>query len=93
MAPIAIGLGLTVVNLVAIPVTNCSANPARSLGVAWFAGGAALAQVWLFSLRRSSEQQSQVPRTRSSPELRAPMSASPRTPSWSRVSRLPDRSG
>ena len=48
LAPIAIGLGLTVVNLVAIPVTNCSANPARSLGVAWFAGGAALAQVWLF---------------------------------------------
>ena len=47
-APIAIGLALTVVNLVAIPVTNCSANPARSLGVAWFAGGAALAQVWLF---------------------------------------------
>jgi len=48
LAPIAIGLGLTVVNLVAIPVTNCSANPARSLGVAWFAGGTALAQVWLF---------------------------------------------
>ncbi len=47
-APIAIGLGLTLVNLVAIPVTNCSANPARSLGVAWFAGGGALAQVWLF---------------------------------------------
>jgi aquaporin Z len=47
-APIAIGLGLTLVNLVAIPVTNCSANPARSLGVVWFAGGAAIAQVWLF---------------------------------------------
>jgi aquaporin Z len=47
-APIAIGLGLTLVNLVAIPVTNCSANPTRSLGVAWFAGGGALAQVWLF---------------------------------------------
>ena len=47
-APIAIGLGLTLVNLVAIPVTNCSANPARSLGVAWFAGGGALAQLWLF---------------------------------------------
>ena len=47
-APIAIGLALTVVNLVAIPVTNCSANPARSLGVAWFAGTAALAQMWLF---------------------------------------------
>jgi len=47
-APIAIGLGLTVINLVAIPVTNCSANPARSLGVAWFAGGGALSQMWLF---------------------------------------------
>jgi aquaporin Z len=34
--------------LVGIPVTNLSVNPARSLGVAWFAGGAALAQVWLF---------------------------------------------
>jgi aquaporin Z len=39
---------LTVINLVAIPVTNCSANPARSLGVAWFAGGGALSQMWLF---------------------------------------------
>ena len=48
MAPIAIGLGLAVTNLVAIPVTNASVNPARSLGVVWFAGSAALAQVWLF---------------------------------------------
>ena len=47
-APIAIGLGLTVIHLVGIPVTNLSVNPARSLGVAWFAGGGALAQVWLF---------------------------------------------
>jgi aquaporin Z len=47
-APIAIGLGLTVINLVGIPVTNLSVNPARSLGVAWFAGAGALAQVWLF---------------------------------------------
>jgi aquaporin Z len=37
-----------VIHLVGIPVTNLSVNPARSLGVAWFAGGAALAQVWLF---------------------------------------------
>ena len=47
-APIAIGLGLTLIHLVSIPVTNTSVNPARSLGVAWFAGGAALGQVWLF---------------------------------------------
>ena len=47
-APVAIGLGLTAIHLVGIPVTNLSVNPARSLGVAWFAGGAALAQVWMF---------------------------------------------
>lgn len=47
-APIAIGLGLTLIHLVSIPVTNTSVNPARSLGVAWFGGGAALGQVWLF---------------------------------------------
>ncbi len=48
LAPVAIGLGLTAINLVGIPVTNLSVNPARSLGVAWFGGGTALAQVWLF---------------------------------------------
>jgi aquaporin Z len=47
-APIAIGLGLTLINLVAIPVTNCSVNAARSTGPALFAGGWALAQLWLF---------------------------------------------
>jgi len=47
-APLAIGLGLTLIHLVSIPVTNTSVNPARSLGVAWFAGPGALAQVWLF---------------------------------------------
>ena len=47
-APIAIGLALMVIHLVGIPVTNLSVNPARSLGVAWFAGADALAQVWLF---------------------------------------------
>ena len=49
-APFAIGLGLTLIHLISIPVTNTSVNPARSLGVAWFAGGGALAQVWLFIL-------------------------------------------
>ncbi|MEE6280589.1 aquaporin Z [Georgenia sunbinii] len=49
-APIAIGLSLTLIHLVSIPVTNTSVNPARSLGVAWFAGGEALGQVWLFIL-------------------------------------------
>ena len=46
-APIAIGLGLTVVNLVGIPVTNLSVNPARSTGPAIFVGGEALSQLWL----------------------------------------------
>lgn len=47
-APIAIGLSLTLIHLVSIPITNTSVNPARSLGVAWFAGPEALGQVWLF---------------------------------------------
>ena len=47
-APIAIGLGLTLIHLISIPVTNTSVNPARSLGVAVFAGGWALQQLWLF---------------------------------------------
>jgi aquaporin Z len=45
---LAIGFAFTVVHLVGIPVSNTSVNPARSLGVAWFAGGEALGQVWLF---------------------------------------------
>ena len=47
-APIAIGLGLTLINLISIPVTNTSVNPARSTGVALFVGGWAVAQLWLF---------------------------------------------
>jgi len=47
-APIAIGLCLTLIHLVSIPVTNTSVNPARSTGVAVFAGGWALGQLWLF---------------------------------------------
>jgi aquaporin Z len=47
-APIAIGLGLTLIHLIGIPVTNLSVNPARSTGPAIFAGGWAIAQLWLF---------------------------------------------
>ncbi|MGO1362905.1 MAG: aquaporin, partial [Brevibacterium aurantiacum] len=50
MAPLAIGLSLTLIHLVAIPVSNTSVNPARSFGVAVFAGGDALGQVWVFFL-------------------------------------------
>jgi aquaporin Z len=49
-APIAIGLCLTLIHLVSIPVTNTSVNPARSLGPAVFVGGWALQQLWLFWL-------------------------------------------
>jgi len=47
-APLAIGLALTLIHLVSIPVTNTSVNPARSTGVALFADGPALAQLWFF---------------------------------------------
>lgn len=47
-APIAIGLALTLIHLISIPVTNTSVNPARSTGVALFAGGLALEQLWFF---------------------------------------------
>jgi len=49
-APIAIGLGLTLIHLIGIPVTNLSVNPARSTGPALFVGGWAIAQLWLFWL-------------------------------------------
>lgn len=48
LAPIAIGLCLTLIHLISIPVTNTSVNPARSTGVAFFAGGWAVQQLWLF---------------------------------------------
>jgi aquaporin Z len=47
-APIAIGLCLTLIHLISIPVTNTSVNPARSTGVALFAGGWAIEQLWAF---------------------------------------------
>jgi aquaporin Z len=48
MAPLAIGLALTLIHLISIPVTNTSVNPARSTGVALLVGGAALSQLWFF---------------------------------------------
>lgn len=47
-APVAIGMGLTLIHLISIPVTNTSVNPARSTGVALYTGGWALDQLWLF---------------------------------------------
>ena len=47
-APIAIGLALTLIHLISIPVTATSVNPARSTGPALFVGGGALAQLWMF---------------------------------------------
>jgi len=49
-AGLAIGLSLTLIHLMSIPVTNTSVNPARSLGVAWYAGSVPLSQIWLFIL-------------------------------------------
>ncbi len=49
-APLAIGLGLTLIHLISIPVTNTSVNPARSTGVALFQGDWAISQLWLFWL-------------------------------------------
>jgi len=48
LAPIAIGLALTLIHLISIPVTNTSVNPARSTGVALFQGSWAISQLWLF---------------------------------------------
>jgi aquaporin Z len=48
LAPLAIGLSLTLIHLISIPVTNTSVNPARSTGPAIFVGGDALKQLWLF---------------------------------------------
>jgi aquaporin Z len=48
LAPIAIGLSLTLIHLISIPVTNTSVNPARSTGPALFVGGAAVDQLWMF---------------------------------------------
>jgi aquaporin Z len=49
-APLAIGLSLTLIHLISIPVTNTSVNPARSIGPALFAGSDAISQLWLFIL-------------------------------------------
>jgi aquaporin Z len=55
-APIAIGLALTLIHLISIPVTNTSVNPARSFGVALFAGSEPLTQLWLFILARPGQE-------------------------------------
>lgn len=47
-APLAIGLSLTLIHLISIPVTNTSVNPARSTAMAFFAGSGAVSQLWLF---------------------------------------------
>jgi len=60
-APIAIGLGLTLIHLVSIPITNTSVNPARSTGPALFVGGWALAQLWLFWLAPPDRRGSRRP--------------------------------
>ena len=51
-APLAIGLSLTLIHLISIPVTNTSVNPARSTAVAFFAGSGAVSQLWLFWVAR-----------------------------------------
>jgi aquaporin Z len=84
---------LTVINLVAIPVTNCSANPARSLGVAWFAGGGALSQMWLFIVAPTvgaAIAGAMYALVTGAPTL---TSVLPRIPSWRRASGPPNRSG
>ena len=70
-APIAIGLGLTLIHLVSIPVTNTSVNPARSLGVAWFAGARRSPRSGCSSSRRSSAPRSPAPATPRSPRARS----------------------
>jgi aquaporin Z len=50
LAPVSIGLCLTLIHLIGIPITNVSVNPARSTGVALFVGDWAIAQLWLFWL-------------------------------------------
>jgi len=49
-APLTIGLGLTLIHIISIPVSNTSVNPARSIGPALFAGGDAIVQLWAFLL-------------------------------------------
>ena len=49
-APVAIGMGLTLIHLISIPISNTSVNPARSMGVAFFNGDGAVGQLWLFWL-------------------------------------------
>jgi hypothetical protein len=61
-APLAIGLGLTLIHLIGIPVTNVSVNPARSTGPAIFVGGWAVQQLWLFWLAPILDCRHRLPR-------------------------------
>ena len=73
-APIAIGLGLTLIHLISIPVTNTSVNPARSTGVALYVGDWAVRQLWLFWLapnRRRTARRVRLPHHRGPGRLRA----------------------
>jgi aquaporin Z len=81
-AGLAIGLALTITNLVAIPITNASINPARSIGPAIFAGGWALAQLWLFIVAPllGASIASSIYRTLSTSVIGAAPSAKPEQP-------------
>jgi aquaporin Z len=90
-APIAIGLGLTLIHLIGIPVTNLSVNPARSTGPALFVGGWALEQLWLFWIAPIvgaviAGAVYSVFATEPEPLLREKMAEAPEPPGYVRVS-------
>ena len=86
-APLAIGLSLTLIHLISIPVTNTSVNPARSTAVAFFAGSGAVSQLWLFWVapagRRDRRPDLQVDRQR--PLIHAAPIAAALRPQWLRL--------
>ncbi len=79
-APIPIGLGLTLIHLIGIPVTNVSVNPARSTGPALFVGDWAISQLWLFwvaPIVGAALAGAVYPLIAKAPETRAAVGASP----------------